>query len=140
MYEKKPDSLETSILVGLKGKTPKNLAGYIEIIQKLLSIYGIKRMKYLKGYLPDVVKILNKEKLVAVKTAGLNLLSEACKWLTKEVVDPFIKDLKENLKQWLESFWDGYDKGIVMMAPKEIVEEKKTDKKKLDAYEIAQAV
>ena len=49
-----------AILVGLKGKTPKNLAGYIEMVQKLLAIYGIKRMKYLKVYLPEVVKILNK--------------------------------------------------------------------------------
>lgn len=83
-----------SILIGLKGKTPKNLAAYIAMIHELLSIYGIKRMKYLKPYIPEVVKILNREKLIAVKNEGLNLLSEACKWLTKEVVEPFIKDLK----------------------------------------------
>ena len=28
MYDKKPDCVEMTILVGLKGKVPKNLAGY----------------------------------------------------------------------------------------------------------------
>jgi hypothetical protein len=60
--------------VGLKGKTPKNLAGYITIINELLKIYGIKRMKFLKPYLSEVVVILNREKLVAVKTEGINLI------------------------------------------------------------------
>ena len=31
MYEEKPDTIEMTILVGLKGKVPKNLAGYITI-------------------------------------------------------------------------------------------------------------
>ena len=75
-----------------------------------------------------------------MKTEGFNLLSDACKWLTKDVVDPFIKDLKENLKKWLDSFWDGYDKSIKMSAPKEDAEEKELEGKKLDAYEIAEAV
>ena len=49
-----------SILIGLKGKTPKNLSAYIGMINELLSIYGIKRMKFLKPYIPEVVKILNR--------------------------------------------------------------------------------
>jgi hypothetical protein len=32
MYEKSPDVVEMSILVGLKGKVPKNLAGYIAFL------------------------------------------------------------------------------------------------------------
>ena len=51
-------------------------------------------MKYLKPYLTDVITILNREKLVAVKTEGMNLLKQAYKWMTKDVVDPLIKDLK----------------------------------------------
>lgn len=39
------------ILLGLKSKTPKIIAGYIAIINELLAIYGIKKMKYLKPYL-----------------------------------------------------------------------------------------
>lgn len=57
-----------TILVGLKGKVPKTLAGYIGMINELLAIYGMKRMKYMKPYISDVVTILNREKLVAVKT------------------------------------------------------------------------
>ena len=57
-----------TIIIGLKGKTPKNLAGYFAVINELLTIYGIKKMKYLKPYLADVVTILNREKLLAVKT------------------------------------------------------------------------
>ena len=55
--------------------------------------------------MPDIVTILNREKLVAVKTEGLNLLKESYKWLSKDVVDPLLKDLKENLKKELDTFW-----------------------------------
>ena len=83
-----------AIKVGLKGKVAKTLAGYISMLNELLPIYGIKKMKYLKPYLTDVITILNREKLVAVKTEGMNLLKQAYKWMTKDVVDPLIKDLK----------------------------------------------
>lgn len=62
------------ILLGLKNKTPKIIAGYIAIINDLLAIYGIKKMKYLKPYLSEVIRVLNTEKLLAVKTEGVNLL------------------------------------------------------------------
>ena len=65
------------IRVGLKGKVPKTLAGYIAILNELLTIYGIKRMKFLKPYFGDIVIILNREKLVAVKTEGINIIKEA---------------------------------------------------------------
>ena len=55
------------IVIGLKGKVPKMLAGYIGIITELLAIYGVQRMKFLKPYFPDIVIIMNREKLVAVK-------------------------------------------------------------------------
>jgi len=32
MYEKSPEVVEMAILVGLKGKVPKNLAGYLAIL------------------------------------------------------------------------------------------------------------
>jgi hypothetical protein len=57
-----------ALLVGLKGKVPKNLAGYISFLNELLTIYGMKRMKFFKPYFSDIVAILNREKLVAVKT------------------------------------------------------------------------
>ena len=60
MYELKPDTTEMTILVGLKGKVPKTLAGYIAIINQLLAIYGIKKMKYLKPYIGEIVTILNR--------------------------------------------------------------------------------
>lgn len=34
----------------------------------------MKRLKYLKPYFTDIVVILNREKLVAVKTEGMNIL------------------------------------------------------------------
>jgi len=40
----------------------------------MLTIYGIKRLKFLKPYFPDLVTILNREKLVAVKTEGMTIL------------------------------------------------------------------
>ena len=88
-----------TLLIGLKGKTPKTLAGYITVINELLTIYGIKKMKYLKPYLNDVITIMNREKLLAVKTEGMNLLKEAYKWMTKDAVEPLLKDLKEGLKK-----------------------------------------
>ena len=94
MYEKSPEAVEMTLMVGLKGKVPKTLAGYIAMINEVLSIYGMKRMKFMKPYMADIVTILNREKLVAVKTEGMNLLKETYKWLGKEVVDPLLKDLK----------------------------------------------
>ena len=42
----------------MKGKVAKNLAGYLAIVNALLAIYGIKKFKYMKPYIPDIVKIL----------------------------------------------------------------------------------
>ena len=47
-------------MVGLKGKVPKTLAGYIAMINELLAIYGMKRMKFMKPYMSDIVTILNR--------------------------------------------------------------------------------
>lgn len=141
MYEKSPDVIQMAILVGLKGKVPKTLAGYFSFLNQLLSIYGMKRMKFFKPYFPDIITILNREKLVAVKTEGMNLLKEAYKWLSKQVVQPLIKDLKEGLKKELDTFWETYDKATVMTAPKDIPEANDgKPKKKMDAYELSQAV
>ena len=49
-----------TIKVGLKGKVAKSLAGYISIINELLTIYGIKKMKYLKPYLGDIIVVMNR--------------------------------------------------------------------------------
>lgn len=49
-----------ALLVGLKGKVPKTLAGYIAFLNELLAIYGMKRMKFFKPYFPDIVTILNR--------------------------------------------------------------------------------
>ena len=60
MYEQAPDVVEMTIMIGLKGKTPKILAGYIAMICELLAIYGVHKMKLLKPYFPDVVVIMNR--------------------------------------------------------------------------------
>lgn len=60
MYEKSPDVVEMAILVGLKGKVPKTLAGYISFLNELLKIYGMKRMKFFKPYIPEIIIILNR--------------------------------------------------------------------------------
>ena len=62
------------ILLGLKNKTPKIIAGYNSILNEILPIYGIRRMKYLKPYIPEVVRVIGAEKLAAVKTEGMNTL------------------------------------------------------------------
>lgn len=83
MYETKPEMIEMLILVGFKNKTPKNIAGYNSVLNELLAIYGIRRMKYLKPYLPEVIRVIGAEKLAAVKTEGMNTLREAYKWMSK---------------------------------------------------------
>lgn len=60
MYENSADAVEMTLMVGLKGKVPKNLAGYIAMINELLAIYGMKKMKFMKPYMNDVVTILNR--------------------------------------------------------------------------------
>ena len=52
LYQLQPDTIEMLLLMGLKNKTPKIIAGYNTVINELLAIYGIKRMKYLKPYFP----------------------------------------------------------------------------------------
>lgn len=46
-------------MLGMKGKIAKNIAYYLTMIAELLAIYGIKKMKYLKPYIPEIVKLLN---------------------------------------------------------------------------------
>lgn len=60
--------LERTILIGLKGKVAKSIQGHVTIIIELLAIYGIKKMKFLKPYIPEMVRILNNEKNPGVKT------------------------------------------------------------------------
>lgn len=67
MYEENASTVETAILLGMKGKIAKNIAFYLTMVVELLAIYGIKRMKYLKPYIPDVVKLLNDKKDIAIK-------------------------------------------------------------------------
>ncbi len=52
-------------------------------------------------------------------------------------------DLKENIKKEIDAFWDSYDQTIVMKAPKAEEEADQGDgkkKKKVDAYELSEAV
>lgn len=60
MYEKSPDVVEMSLLVGLKGKIPKTLAGYLAFLNEMLKIYGMKRMKFFKPYFSDIIVIMNR--------------------------------------------------------------------------------
>ncbi len=94
MYEAKADMIEMIILVGFKSKTPKIIAGYNSVLNELLAIYGVKRMKYLKPYLPEVIRVIGAEKLAAVKTEGMNTLRESYKWMSKEVIAPMLGNLK----------------------------------------------
>ena len=47
-----------TILLGFKSKTPKIIAGYISILNELLAIYGIKRLKFLKPYTSEIVRVV----------------------------------------------------------------------------------
>lgn len=58
MYEEKPPMIEMLILNGLKNKTPKIIAGYNGLLNQLLAIYGIKKMNYLKPYIPEIVRVI----------------------------------------------------------------------------------
>lgn len=88
------------------------------MIVELLAIYGIKKMKYLKPYIPEVVKLLNDKKDIAIKNEGMIIIKEAYKWLGKDVISPMLGELKENIKKEIDAFWDSYDQTIVMKAPK----------------------
>ena len=46
------------ILLGLKNKTPKIIAGYISVLNEVLAIYGIRRMKFLKPYFSEIVRVI----------------------------------------------------------------------------------
>lgn len=52
MYQQNANTVEGSILIGMKSKIAKNIAYYVSVIYQLLAIYGIKKMKYLKPYIP----------------------------------------------------------------------------------------
>jgi hypothetical protein len=38
------------------------------MLNEIINIYGVKRLKYLKPYIPEVVRVIGAEKLAAVKT------------------------------------------------------------------------
>lgn len=66
--------IEMIILVGFKNKTPKIIAGYNSVLNELLAVYGIRRMKFLKPYLSEVIRVIGTEKLAAVKQEGMTTL------------------------------------------------------------------
>jgi hypothetical protein len=68
MYEEKPEIIEMVILTGFKSKTAKNIAGYNALLNELIGIYGVKRLKYLKPYFSEVLRVISTEKLPAIKT------------------------------------------------------------------------
>ena len=71
----------------------------------------------------------------------MNTLKEAYKWLSKEVVEPMLGNLKEALKKELDNWWESYDKTIVISAPKDVPDEGAKGKgKKVDAYDLSEAV
>jgi hypothetical protein len=51
IYEEKADVMEMVILTGFKSKAGKTIAGYNAVLNELIAIYGVKRLKYLKPYL-----------------------------------------------------------------------------------------
>lgn len=61
-------------MLGMKGKINKSIAYYLTMIIQLLTIYGIKKMKYLKPYIPEIVKLLNDKKDVAIKAQGMSII------------------------------------------------------------------
>ncbi len=67
MYEENASTVETALLLGMKGKIPKNIAFYLAMLIELLAIYGINKMKFLKPYISDVVKLLNEKKDIPIK-------------------------------------------------------------------------
>lgn len=83
----------------MKGKILKNVAYYLALIIELLAIYGIKKMKYLKPYIPEIVKLLNEKKDIPIKNQGTTIIKEAYKWLGKDVISPMLGELKENIKK-----------------------------------------
>lgn len=42
--------MEMVILTGFKSKAGKTIAGYNAVLNELIAIYGVKRLKYLKPY------------------------------------------------------------------------------------------
>ena len=59
MYEQKADCMEMVILTGFKSKTGKIIAGYNALLNELISIYGVKRLKYLKPYFSEVLRVIS---------------------------------------------------------------------------------
>jgi len=45
--------------MGFKSKVPKNIAGYNGVLNELTAIYGAKRFKYFKPYIPEVVRVVS---------------------------------------------------------------------------------
>lgn len=83
MHEDKAEVIEMTLLLGFKSKTGKNIAGYNAVLNELIAIYGVKRLKYLKPYFSEVLRVISTEKLPAVKTEAMNTLKEAYKWMSK---------------------------------------------------------
>jgi hypothetical protein len=47
------------LLSGFKSKIAKNIAGYNAMLNELILIYGAKRLKYFKPYIPEVVRVIS---------------------------------------------------------------------------------
>lgn len=98
-FDSRPEDCENTLIEGLKSKLPKTIGGYLAAINELLAEFGIKKLKYLKPYISDVVRVMNNEKLPIVKNEGMSLLKAGYKWLGKDFFASQISSLKDNIKK-----------------------------------------
>lgn len=84
--------LHEAISVSLTQKNPKIVCQSIGLVVELLTQYGIVRMNYLKGFIPEMEKLADSQQTV-IKNEALRFFKEAAKWLGTALP---INNLKKN--------------------------------------------
>lgn len=86
-------------------KNPKTaataIATFVEIIQK----YGVKKLEYLKPWLPEIEKIASNSNVAAIKTECLNFLKEAYLFLGPDLIKLYTGKLKKQQQDELEKYF-----------------------------------
>lgn len=119
----------------------------IELLLRLLSDYGAKKLRFFKDFFPEFEKLANNSSSI-LRNAALDFYKEAYKWLGSGIL-ALMSGVKKSLQQEVEKFIESWPKDTVMRAKVSAIDEEacenqansaKTCENEMDMYDILEGV
>lgn len=114
---------------------------------RLLGDYGMKKMKFLKDFFPEMEKLANNSSSI-LRNAALDFYKEAYKWLGGDIM-VLMSGVKKSLQQEVEKFIESWPKDTIMKPKVSAIDEEsgdsstnsnKTSENDMDMYDLLEGV